>query len=208
MVDFGTQWLNSNPTHPDSKDVGLAMALAYCDLASDTLANDESGVATCCNDLEIAVELLSHFNAAPELQSDIKGTLKVACCLHIAIVLAITFFRPECAFSIYKQLLRCEIFRNHGKIDWICAVPISKFNIIGVQELGPQFILEQFALPDDGTNAEKKAKAMKQLRALVWEVDEELNLSPFLGDREAFLEQARANLTAAQQVFEWLISQI
>lgn len=65
--------------------------------------------------------------------------------------------------------------------------------------------MEQFALPDDGANAAKKAKAMKQLKALVWEVDDDLNLSPFLEDRQTYLQQARANLTAMQQVIGLVI---
>lgn len=77
MLEYGTHWLNSNADHPASRDVALTMALAYCDLASDTLAKNEGGVASCCEELETAIELLAHFKVAPNLQEEIKGTLKV-----------------------------------------------------------------------------------------------------------------------------------
>ncbi|GMH44775.1 hypothetical protein BSKO_12727 [Bryopsis sp. KO-2023] len=142
VVEYGSQWLTSNTSNPASRDVGLTMALAYCDLASETLSEGE-GVARCCEELETAVELLSHFDVADHLLTDIQGTLK---------------------------------------------------------ELRPQYTLEQLALPAEPANAEKKARALAQLKALVWEVDPDVGLSPFLDDREGFLQQARPHLSAVQQI--------
>lgn len=143
VLEYGTSWLNSNAAHPSSKDVALAMALAYCDLASAILGSEEAQVTICCEHLETAVDLLDHFKVETSLRAEIMSTLK---------------------------------------------------------ELRPQYILEQFAISGTEGSAVNRSKAMKQLKALVWEVDEELNLSPFLDNREQFLQQARQNLTAVQQI--------
>ena len=69
-----------------------------------------------------------------------------------------------------------------------------------LRDLGPQYILEQLALPDEPEFAERRERVMAQLKNLLWTVDEEGTLSPELPDRAGFLGKARENLTAAQQV--------
>eukprot|EP00210_Caulerpa_lentillifera_P003553 g3389.t1 len=70
-----------------------------------------------------------------------------------------------------------------------------------LKELGPQFILEQLAIPEDDPKfTERRYRGLSQLKELLWEVDETGTLSPSLSDRQGFLELARNHLTAAQQI--------
>lgn len=99
-LDVGARWLQLNAAQPDAGDVAAAMALAYCDRASDRLqapapapstqptqadgvaagpgAADEARVSVlaACDDLEAALAMLHKFDIAQQLQSQIAGALR------------------------------------------------------------------------------------------------------------------------------------
>lgn len=101
-LDVGARWLQLNAAQPDAGDVAAAMALAYCDRASDRLqapapapstqptqadgvaagpgAADEARVSVlaACDDLEAALAMLHKFDIAQQLQSQIAGALRVS----------------------------------------------------------------------------------------------------------------------------------
>jgi len=142
VVELGTRWLNNSAGSSSCRDVALAVAKAYCDLASITLSSGE-GISFCCEELEAALDLLRACDVGPDLQMDISGAL---------------------------------------------------------QELAPQYILEQLALPAEPEYAARRERGMVLLKQMIWDVDEEGNLSPGLEDRQGFLSRAREHLTAQQQV--------
>ena len=76
VVKLGAGWLRRKPRARASRDVALAMSLAYCDLASETLSR-ASEVAQCYSELEAALNLLIEYNVAVGLQREVAGALKV-----------------------------------------------------------------------------------------------------------------------------------
>eukprot|EP00210_Caulerpa_lentillifera_P008515 g8122.t1 len=99
--------------------------------------------------------------------------------------------------------LCCEELETALELLTVCDVAPDLQNEIhhALKELRPQFILEQLALPEDDPKLiEKREKGLSQLKDLLWELDDDGNLSPSINDRQAFLEKARPLLTAAQQI--------
>lgn len=81
------------------------------------------------------------------------------------------------------------------------VAPQLQSDITGaLRELRPEYVLEQLALPNEPSYADRRSRGMFELKQLVWETDENGVLSPGLSDRVAFLMKAREHLTAAQQV--------
>eukprot|EP00803_Ostreobium_quekettii_P010887 evm.model.scf_2240.5 EVM.evm.TU.scf_2240.5 scf_2240:16734-25859(-) len=142
VIGLGEEWLRKRPRSSACRDVALAVALAYCDLAGEAISAGGS-VSTSCDELEAALELLIGFQVARELQVEIAGALK---------------------------------------------------------ELGPQYILEQLALPDGKDYEKRKAKGMAVLKSMVWEMDSDGRLSPYIKHRREFLERARYYMAAGQQI--------
>ena len=77
VLSWGEAWLAINSSHPHSKDVVLAVALAYCDLAAANLDKSTDSVLTCVELMECARATLRQHSTAPALDAQISSAVEV-----------------------------------------------------------------------------------------------------------------------------------
>ena len=71
VLTWGEAWLAIHPKHPHTRDVVLAVALAYCDLAAANLDKSTDSVLTCVDMMESARATVRQHNTATELDAQI-----------------------------------------------------------------------------------------------------------------------------------------
>ena len=81
VLQTGNAFLRDRDSRYLRGDAALAMALAYCDLSRDAMAEDPPRIAQGCELLETALKMLQEEGGqtlAPELQFEIDQTLEVS----------------------------------------------------------------------------------------------------------------------------------
>ena len=81
VLSWGEAWLDlhAGQAHSRTKDVVLAVALAYCDLAAANLDKSTDSVLTCVDLMVAARALLQQHQTAPQLDVQISSAIQVGC---------------------------------------------------------------------------------------------------------------------------------
>lgn len=77
VLEWGQAWLSDAPRNGKTRDVVLAMAVAYCDLAAMKLQGSNPATIESFDFLKRALNLLRDHHVGSKLQEDIQRAMKV-----------------------------------------------------------------------------------------------------------------------------------